>query len=209
MVGTNVFTGVLLVELNYSQYPFRFARYSAFFAPPLAFLGLFLMSFPSQFQTWAPWCSFLLEWFYIIAPQNAEVSRFWPSIGAQLLTFTIIMSPHLRRALSHSWLLFLGQISFPLYLLHGSFMRSILAWLLFAQQNLQRVEEDGKQYMRYPLPGLLTFAIVLPIFITILLSASHLWAVKVEPWFGWITRKAEDIMFGKEDRSPILPSKQW
>ncbi len=88
-------------------------------------------------------------------------------------------------------------------------MRSILAWLLFAQQELKRVEEDGKQYMRYPLPGLLTFAIVLPIFVTTLLSASYAWAAKVEPWFGWITSKSEDAMFGKEDRSPTLPLKQW
>ena len=209
MVGTNVFTGILLVELNHSQYPLRFAQYSALFAPPLALLGLFLMSFPSEFQTWSPWCKILLEWFYIIAPPNITLSRFWPSIGAQLLTFGIVMSPHLRRALSHSWLLFLGKISFPLYLLHGTFMRSILAWLLFALQDLQRVEEDGKQYMRYPQPGLLTFAIVVPIFITILISASYLWTVKVEPLFGWMTRKAEDVMFGKEDRSPILSSKQW
>ena len=209
MVGTNVFTGILLVELNYSQYPLRFARYSAFFVPPLALLSLFLMSFPSQFHTWTPWSNFLLEWFYIIAPQNANLTCFWPSIGAQILTFTIIISPRLRRTLSHSWLLFLGQISFPLYLLHGSFMRSILAWLLFAQQDLQRVEEDGKQYMRYPQPGLSTFAIILPVFVTTLLSASYVWAVKVEPWFGLITKKAEDFMSGKEERSPILPSKQW
>jgi len=63
--------------------------------------------------------------------------------------------------------------------------------------------------MRYPQPGLLTFAIVLPIFFATLLSTSYAWAVKVEPWFGWITRKAEDVMFGKDDRSPSLPSKQW
>ncbi len=121
----------------------------------------------------------------------------------------LLLVHDLRRALSHSWLLFLGQISFPLYLLHGSFMRSTLAWLLFAQQDLKRVEDDGKQYMRYPQPGLLTFAIVLPIFFATLLSTSYAWAVKVEPWFGWIARKAEDVMFGKDYRSHILPSKQW
>ena len=88
-------------------------------------------------------------------------------------------------------------------------MWSVLAWLLFAQQDLKRVESDGRQYMRYPQPGILTFVIVLPIFMATTLWAAYAWAVKVEPWFGWITRKAEDTMFGKEERPSLLPSKQW
>lgn len=205
MVGVNVFTGILLSELNHSEYPLRFARYSPLFAPPLVVAGLTLMSFPSQFQDWTPWSERLLQWYYKLAPTNAELMRFWPTIGAQLLTFSIVMSPHLRRALSHRWLLWLGKISFPLYLLHGSFMRSILAWLLFSRQQITEIEDEGKKYMRYPLPGTATFLVVMPIFFVILFTATHFWAVKIEPYFGIITKTAEDIMFGKSERSTALP----
>ncbi|KAL9639971.1 MAG: hypothetical protein Q9204_000880 [Flavoplaca sp. TL-2023a] len=205
MVGVNVFTGIVLAELNDSGYPLRFARFSPLFAPPLVICALILMSFPSQFQDWAPWSDLLLRWYWRIAPQNAELMRFWPTLGAQMLTFTVVMSPHLRRALSHRWLLWLGKISFPLYLLHGSFMRSVLAWLLFARSKLTEIEEEGHQYMRYPLPGAPTFLVVLPIFMLILLTAAHFWAIKVEPHFGTITKTAEDIMFVKGDKSPTLP----
>lgn len=205
MVGVNVFMGVLFAELNHSDYPLRFAKYSPLFSPPFAVAGLTLMSFPSQFQDWAPWSDKLLQWQVKLAPANAEVMRFWPTIGAQLLTFSILMSPHFRRALSHRWLLWLGKISFPLYLLHGSFMRSVLAWLLFSQQQITEIEEEGKRHMRYPLPGMPTFLVVMPVFFVILFTATHFWAVKIEPYFGIITKTAEDIMFGKSERNTALP----
>ena len=205
MVGANVFTGILLAELNHSELPLRFAKLSPFFAPPLAICGLVLMSFPSQFQDWARWSDFLLRWHNKIAPVNAELMRFWPTIGAQLLTFSIVMSPHLRRALSQRWLLWLGKVSFPLYLLHGSFMRSILAWLLFSRQKITEIEEEGKKSMRYPLPGIPTFLIAMPAFFVILFTATHFWATKIEPYFGIITKTAEDIMVGKSEKGTALP----
>ena len=205
MVGVNVFTGIILAELNHSAYPLRFARFSPFFAPPLVICALILMSFPSQFQDWATWSNLLLRWYWRIAPQNAELMRFWPTLGAQLLTFTVVMSPHLRRGLSHRWFLWLGKISFPLYLLHGSFMRSILAWLLFCRSKLTEIEEEGHKYMRYPLPGAATFIVAMPIFFLILFTATHLWASKVEPHFGTITKTAEDTMFVRGDKNLTLP----
>lgn len=210
MVGINVFSGILLVELHYSKWPLLLSPYSHFFAPPLALTGLFLMSFPSQFQPWTYWSNFLFEACHKIAPVGIEVSRFWPTIGAQVLTLAIVVSPHLRRGLSHRWLLWLGKISFPLYLLHGSFMRSILAWMLFHRQTLKNIEETNGGntviVLRYPLPGIPTFLVVMPVFMVILLGATHLWAVKVEPWFGWITDKAQKTMFAKQEWPNLTPN---
>ncbi|KAI4088914.1 MAG: hypothetical protein LQ344_005744 [Seirophora lacunosa] len=190
------------------EYPLRLARYSPLFALPLLVVGLVFMSFPSQFQEWAPWSDKLLQWYWKIAPANAELSRFWPTIGAQVLTFSIVMSPHLRRALSHRWFLWLGKISFPLYLLHGSFMRSVLAWLLFSRQQITEIEEEGQKHMRYPLPGVATFMVVMPIFFVILFTATHFWAIKIEPYFGIITKTAEEIMFGKSENKGLLVAEQ-
>ncbi|KAL9130625.1 MAG: hypothetical protein Q9217_001239 [Psora testacea] len=214
MVAVGIFGGILLSELNYSSYPLRLAPLSPLFAPPLLIIALFLMSFPAEFQQQARWSSFLLRLHHKIFSETALVDRTWPSMGALLLCFTIVMSPHLRRALAHKWLLWLGKISFPLYLLHGSFMRSILAWLLFANESLIEMEErNGSEtyiVMKYPLPSTATFVVVMPVFFVILFTATHLWAQKVEPHFGAMTKKAEDIMFGKTDgaRPTVLPVRQ-
>ncbi len=213
MVGINVFAGVMLAEFNFSRYPLLLSSYSPYFAPPMVLAASILMSFPSQFHNHAKWSEVLLRWHYMVAPANAEIQRFWPSIGAQLLIFTCVLSPHLRRMLSHPYLLWLGKISFPLYLLHGSVMRTILAWLLFSRSELAEIEDrPGDQVyvlMRYPIPGYTMFFITMPVFFVVLFSLTHLWAMKVEPYFGSITKAAEDLMFGKKQERPtVLPVRQ-
>ena len=208
MVAVGIFSGILLAELNNSDIPLRFSPFSWIYTPPLTILALILMSFPAEYQKQAPWSRFLLKLHYKVFPAAAFVDRSWPAMGSALLCFTIIMSPQLRRVLSHRVFLWLGKISFPLYLLHGSFMRSILAWLLFAKQSLVEMEErNGSEtyvVMKYPLPSMATFWVVLPIFFLILFPATHLWAIKVEPQFGAITKKAEEVFCGKSD-PPALP----
>ena len=219
-----MFAGILLAELNYSDVPARVARYSLLLFPPLVAIALLLMSFPAECQHWAPWSLMLFKWYDSLAPENAELMRFWPTIGAQLLCLTIICSTHLRRFLSHPVFLWLGKISFPLYLLHGTLMRSILSWLLFAGQNLIPMEIDNPHppeplpgyensflgseaivVMRYPLPGPAVFVAVMPIFFAILGAKSHYWVNNIETFFGIISKRAEDIMFGKETRPATLP----
>ena len=171
------------------------------------------MSFPAEYHKVAPWSRWLLDLHYKVFPQYAFVDRAWPTIGASLLCFAIIMSPHLRKLLSRRPLVWLGKISFPLYLLHGTFMRTILAWLLFARQHLVEMEErNGEETFvvkKYPLPGLPTFLVVMPIFFPILFFATHMWANKVEPHFGAITKTVEDICFGKRDAGKplVLPTR--
>jgi len=213
IVGLNVYCGIMLAELNYSRYPLLLSQFSPYFAPPLVLIALVFMSFPSQFHNHAPWSDMLLKWHYMVAPANAEVQRFWPSLGAQLLILTCVLSPHLRRMLSQRYFLWLGKISFPLYLLHGSIMRTVLAWLLFSRSQLVEVQEQSGQQtlvlMKYPIPGYTMFFISLPIFFVILFSLTHIWAQKVEPYFGIITKLAEDLMFGKKQERPtVLPVRQ-
>ena len=213
IVGLNVYAGVMLAELNYSRYPLLLSQYSPYFAPPMVLTALVFMSFPSQFHNHAHWSETLLRWHYKIAPPNAEVQRFFPSLGAQLLILTAVLSPHLRRILSQRYFLWLGKISFPLYLLHGTIMRTVLAWLLFSRSELVEMQENsgGQTYvlMKYPIPGYTMFFIAIPIFFVILFSVVHVWAQKVEPHFGIMTKYAEDLMFGrKQERPAVLPVRQ-
>ena len=236
MVGVNMFAGILFAELQHSNGPARLAPYSLFIFPPLVAIAGLFMSFPSEYQHFAPWSLTLFKWWAVIAPEDSELMRFWPTMGAQLLCLTIICSPHLRRFLSHPVFLWLGKVSFPMYLIHGTLMRTILSWLLFAGQRLSPMEEvvtypplkpspdlEGEApilpalptlprtetvvVMRYPLPGPVVFVSVLPIFFLVLGVACHYWTAEIEPLFGAITKRAEDIMFGKETRPSPLPTR--
>lgn len=74
----------------------------------------------------------------------------------------------------------------------------------------QGAGDETKLLMRYPIPGYTMFFITMPVFFVILFGLTHLWAQKVEPHFGTITKMAEDLMFGKkqQDRPTVLPVRQ-
>ena len=88
-------------------------------------------------------------------------------------------------------------------------MRSVLAWMTFQGQVLEEFQEfEGQNSivaLRYPVPGTAMLVVVIPIFMVILLAASHGWAIKIEPWFGYITDKAQKTMIADGERPTVLP----
>ena len=51
--------------------------------------------------------------------------------------------------------------------------------------------------IRSPLPGSMRITVSVVISMGCILIASYFWALHVEPWFGWITKAAEETMMGK------------
>lgn len=199
---------MLMAEMNLSDIPYRLSRFSIFFFPPLTFIAFLLMSFPAENQHHAQWSFMLLKLYVLIAPENSDIERFLPTLGAQLLGFTALCSPHLRILLTNRICLWLGKVSLPLYLLHGMIMRSVLSWVLFAGESLIPQEnevvrpDNGEKEMvvtmRYPMPSFAMHVVAVAVFSVALALAAQFWTMKIEPQFGKMTKKAEDIMFGKE-----------
>ncbi|KAF2398968.1 hypothetical protein EJ06DRAFT_543676 [Trichodelitschia bisporula] len=206
LVGISVFAGVLLAELTLSPLPMRMAHWTLIPAVPVSILALILMSFPSEFQETAPWSAFLLRIHLTYFPQSTyiNINRLWPTIGSILLTATIIVTPTLRQLLRHRALIWLGKISFPLYLLHGMLLRTVFAWLLHAfSHKVEVLEGDGNVVLRYPMPGPLHTAFALMGFLASVLVASHAWAQRVEPLFGRITAAVERMMAAEKGVLPV------
>jgi len=201
LVGTNVIAGMMLAELTMCQMPpmeHPVVKCVPFLS---AFLGLFLMSFPTEYYDWASWSRFLHHLGSSLFPSWAELDRAWPGIGAQILCYSICVSPPLRQALSHRYLLWLGSVSYSLYLLHGPLMRSVLTWLVYGPMTMDwvpMVDEDvvwtSTEYVPTPRP--LALLLILPAFWAFLLFMVHLWSVKVEPKFALATKWMEDLALG-------------
>jgi len=191
--------GVLLSELYSSAVRSFESRHTRILAVVGAILGLFLMSFPSEFQDWKPWTRQLSFIGHLIFPENADMGRYWCGIGAQVLCFSVYFSPDLRALFNMPFLTWLGSISFSLYLLHGPLIRSLLVWMIFGPQWLVGIEYvNGKM----PLPGAFTMVIVLPCFGAILLAVSALWTYEVEPYFGKATNKLQEWACGGQSGLP-------
>ena len=218
LVGLTVFSGIILAEFSLTTTPSNLSRYSPFLTPPLALLALVLMSMPSDLPTSAPWSLALRDLGLRIFPAQTDFGRTYGSVGGILLVFAIIISPHARGLLSSQPLTMLGKISFPIYLLHGTFVRSLFAWIMFGGKGLAEIEErqaDGTvvKFERIPLPGMLRTVVAVAVTLGAVLVASYFWAERIEPLFGKITKYAETTMMGKaegnrEDSTPLPVRKE-
>jgi len=135
-----------------------------------------------------------------ILPAERESPRGAMALGCQLLVLCIIMSPWLRRLLSARPLLWLGKVSFGIYLLHGPILRSLFTICLYFGSTLQPFAVDGEpdvMELRYPVPGAFRTACSLVIFVTTVGCAAHVWTTKMEPIFAKISKNAEQLMFAK------------
>ena len=207
MLGMNIYFGALLAEFsNRLPSPTMMPQRNPFIRAMTVvalFLGLYVSGYPEVSPEWTPWSQNLAQIGQFIFP-GKDYWRYWTSIGAQLITFAVLVSPRIQDLLSHPSLVWLGSVSLPLYLIHGPMVRSLLAWMLFGWQNpvvYHSQDENGDvihSWQQRSFPDNWVFGIVLPIFLFILLWASHFWTTWVEPWCASVTKRMEGVMCGTE-----------
>lgn len=134
----------------------------------------------------------------------ADNKRVIASFAGILFTLSILFSPIIRRFLSHRYFVFLGSISFSLYLLHGTFIRLPLQWILvlvlpkIAPDILVTSGDENLVYMDCPSFGCRFIAsIAYLIWFALLLAFSKVWKDNVDILGIHVSRWAEDVVLGK------------
>jgi hypothetical protein len=214
----NVFAGMILAECSCLP-RFRSSRttiWNTWLLYACAIVGLYLGSYPRTNADYASWSRRLQILGTCIFPVNAVQNRYWQGIGAQMICSAILFSPYLRLALSKEYLVRLGRASFPLYLLHGPLMRSILAWMLFIYpgtpqgflESSSRVEQDSETQrdMRGFEPGRPIPVLILASFFLILLFCVRLWQSTVEIWTEAALLRLEAFAMSSE---PTPKNNNW
>ncbi|OQU93804.1 hypothetical protein CLAIMM_00271 [Cladophialophora immunda] len=207
--GLCCFLGIALSELSLSGIPKLLAPYSPYISPPVILISLIFMSYPGSFAETASWSLWLRDFAtqYFPSEATSALERMYGSLGGILLVIGILISPHARWMLSRPPLLWLGKVSFAIYLIHGMFLRTVFAWALHLGHSKQIFTEhtpDGEEYHeeRYPLPGPFQRALATVVMAACLGVASHFWNLKLEPLFARITAKLEGIVTGKVETEP-------
>ena len=206
LVGFNIYCGIFLAEVSLdpdiqervSRHPYLRSTLSA----AAIILGLFFCSYPEEKPEWARWSEFMRSMGDYMFPEGVEYARYYPGLGANILTVGIMFNSTAKHILSQRFLLFLGKLSWPVYLLHAPLIRTVLAWVLFGFSKRKDNGLDDKGH-KLP-PGWLPVAnnmvvfIAVPCFYVFLYRVANLWANYVDPVAGKITQHFEDLVFKDE-----------
>ncbi|KAJ5681657.1 uncharacterized protein N7477_001597 [Penicillium maclennaniae] len=209
VVEMNIYAGIFLAELH-ADYGSNATTFTSRPTSTLMIIfGLLLASFPEDNPSWVPWSRALDTVGQLIVPNGGEVNRYIISLGTTFFVFGVFFSRDARRLLSSPFMNFFGRISFPIYLLHNTIIRTALSWVLYRQsiasKGFHPVDEEGNP-IHYEAGGTFTFGVAVPLFYLLLIYVAHLWTVHVDPRcekvVTWLSRKA----FG--DESDSEPTKQ-
>ncbi|ROV88742.1 hypothetical protein VMCG_10081 [Cytospora schulzeri] len=212
--GMQFFWGTLLADLQNhpptNQFIADRARLSKILSFTLVLIGLTFASFPEGHAEWMTWSRVLLNIMKPILPENPDFPRFGSGIGLEFIALGVLLSPWLQRLLSSRYLLFLGRMSFAVYLLHGPLMKTMLVWMLYGVQLLPDHEnEQGEMVItRLKYPGNLTLVVWQLVWLPMVYGIAHLWMAHVDPWCDRMTnRLAEYVKLEASEKPSVLPGR--
>ena len=218
LVGFNIFCGILLAEVSLDadiqEWVARHPYLRSIVSASLIILGLFFCSYPESKPEWARWSNAMMEAGHWIFPKGVEYARYYPGLGANVLTVGIMFNTTAKSILSQRLFLFLGKLSWPVYLLHAPLIRTVLTWVLFgfSKRKDNGVDDKGHKLPPgwLPVAGNMVIFIAVPLFYVFLYRIANLWATYVDPIAGKITQSFEDAVFRDEAKTnsekPLLLS---
>jgi len=120
-----------------------------------------------------------------------------------MLIFALHFSATLRLVFCHPYVVFLGTISFPFYLIHSMLLRSILCWVIYGF-----IPDSGglvtrpSDYNESPVPESLFWKIitvlVFPTWLAMVIYLSTLWRDHLDGYFVKFSQFIEEIIVGKK-----------
>lgn len=133
------------------------------------------------------------------------------------MLLSVLYSPLLRSLFSHRIPVFLGSISYGMYLLHGTFIRLPLAWILFKFlprfpsleiiHIVPRWEDDDEEVIILGCHSVgckLIVGIILILWFIALLTTCKLWKKYVDVLGPRFSRWLEDIVLGKKELPDVV-----
>lgn len=162
-------------------------------------VGLFICCFPQEHPEWAWWSAAMRDFIVKVTPFATDASRYWVSVGTTTLMIGIFFSKNARRFLTLPLFNFLGRVSFPVYLLHNTVIRTVMVWMAYGQSaaNTPLMDEQGNLLqLRRASP--MTFVFILPVFYAILYLIAYAWTLYVDPFCAKVVNWMKNLMFRDE-----------
>jgi peptidoglycan/LPS O-acetylase OafA/YrhL len=206
--GMQFFFGAFLAELqNLDPSTFSKAqqimsgRIRGVVSTILIVLGVYIASLPDTHHDWQAWSLGLRHFLRHFLPENPDYGRYSSGIGLDMIGLAFHLSPLARTILSNRFFLFLGRMSFAVYLLHNQLLRSVLLWMVYGMS----VPAEGEPKLKFDNPIRLFMCI--PVYLVLTYGGAFLWTTYVDAFAGRMAERAVGMIKEEtnEKSAPLLP----
>jgi peptidoglycan/LPS O-acetylase OafA/YrhL len=194
----NISVGMLLADLHVQH-----SKTATQILPPivpffLIAVGSLFACFPQDAPETAPWSEQMRSLMFAITPVEADLRRYWDSIGASLIIFGVFFSSTARRILSCRICNFLGRVSFPVYLLHNQLIKTVLTWLVYLPGIWNpELDAEGEVMLPYKRGSDLSVFAAVAVYFYVLYKLAWLWTLYVDPVVARIVRWCVGKVYGE------------
>ncbi|EMD66630.1 hypothetical protein GGP41_008044 [Bipolaris sorokiniana] len=205
--GLNIVTGMFVAELHNH---FKDSATSVLPAPiptMLIVFGMFMAGFPQDSFQNAHWSETMATIMHTLTAEKTDIRRYWDHLGAATILMGIFFSKNARKVLTSPVFNFLGRVSFPVYLIHNTLIKTVLTWMIYlpSAMNPPKNEKGEMQDLqRGSIPHIL---IAIAVFYYILYRCASLWVKYVDPICANLTNAATKWAYGEsqpKETRPIL-----
>lgn len=179
--GLNIVFGMFVAELHNH---FKDSATSALPTPVPGLMivaGLFMACYPQDSPQDAWWSDAMQKLMQGVTVQDADVRRFWDSVGASTVLLGIFFSRNARRVLTSPVFNFLGRVSFPVYLLHNTFIKSVLTWMVYLPSAMHPAVNDKGEPMDLQRGSTTHIFLAVAVYYYLLYRTAAFWVSHVDP----------------------------
>lgn len=180
----NIITGMFLAELQNEYKDSATTMVPAPIPALMIICGMFMSSYPQDAPERANWSRAMRDFMHHFTPKDADVRRYWDSLGASTVLFGIFFSPTARKVLTSPVFNFLGRVSFPVYLMHNTLIKSVLTWMVYLPSAMNPQRNAKGEQMDLQRGSTTHIFIAVAIFYYILYRLASLWVQYVDPACG-------------------------
>jgi peptidoglycan/LPS O-acetylase OafA/YrhL len=179
--GLNIVMGMFVAELHNH---YKDSATSVLPAPVPALMiitGMFLAGYPQDNPQNARWSHVMQQMMASITVDKSDIRRYWDHIGASTVLLGIFFSGTARKVLCSPVFNFLGRVSFPVYLMHNTMIKSVLTWMIYLPSAMNPPKNEKGELLDLQRGSTTHVFIAIAIFYYILYRCAALWVKHVDP----------------------------
>jgi hypothetical protein len=169
--------------------------------------AMIMAGFPQDSPNNAHWSDSMSHFMQAVTVEKSDIRRYWDHVGAATVLLGIFFSRNARRVLASPVFNFLGRVSFPVYLMHNTFMKSVLTWMVYLPSAMNPPRNEKGHQMDLQRGSTTHIFIAVAVFYYVLYRAAAFWVQHIDPFCANLVNAATSWAYGESqprESRPIL-----